>query len=327
MPLILASGQQIAELLQVTVSVLAIGSLYALIALGYTMVYGILRFINFAHGDIVVLGAWFSCAFSRWFLTQRQITAAEAPWWIVPLTMAVAVGCCGLMGYLIERWCYRPLRNVARINVLIAAIGVSMLLQNVGQLPFAFGASPGNMPALITDQTLWNIQLGEGVNAHVAIRQVDVVVLLTAVVLLIGLELLVHHTRLGTAMRAVSFNTQTAALMGIPVDRVISFTFILGSMLAAIAGFLFGMKYISVPQPADTKWVLLGLKAFVAAVVGGIGNLRGAVLGGFLIAAVEQGGGFYVSSNYRDFYVFGLLILTLLIKPTGLLGSPAQEKV
>ncbi len=152
-------------------------------------------------------------------------------------------------------------------------------------------------------------------------------IFVTAAVLMLVLEYLVFRTKLGTAMRAVSFNTETAALMGIPVDRVVSFTFVLGSMLAGGSGFLYAMKYPSLNQPAHTIWVLLGLKAFVAAVIGGIGNVRGAVLGGFVIAFVEQFGAFYISSNYRDVYVFALLILILLVGPTGLLGSPLREKV
>jgi len=144
---------------------------------------------------------------------------------------------------------------------------------------------------------------------------------------MIGLEYLVFRTKLGTAMRAVSFDCDAAALMGVPVDRVISFTFVLGSMLAAAAGFLYALKYPGLNQPAHSTWVLLGLKAFVAAVIGGIGNVRGAVLGGFVIAAVEQFGSFYISPNYRDVYVFALLIAILLVKPSGLLGSTVQEKV
>jgi branched-chain amino acid transport system permease protein len=161
----------------------------------------------------------------------------------------------------------------------------------------------------------------------VVIGLVDAVIFVTAGVLMLALETLVFRTRLGTAMRAVSFNTDIAALMGIPVDRIISFTFVLGSALAAAAGFLYAMRYPGLNQPADAIWVLLGLKAFVAAVIGGIGNVRGAVLGGFLIAFVEQFGAFYASSNYRDVYVFALLIVVLLVRPTGLLGSPLAEKV
>jgi branched-chain amino acid transport system permease protein len=202
------------------------------------------------------------------------------------------------------------------------------LLQNVGQLSFVFGASPQDMPPLLSDRALATFSFGEGESARqLVIGMVDVVIFTTATSLMLIMQYLVFRTKLGVAMRAVSFNTDTAALMGIPVDRVVSFTFVLGSMLAAAAGFLIVMKYPSISQPAHTIWVLLGLKAFVAAVIGGIGNVRGAVLGGFVIAFVEQFGAFYVSSNYRDVYVFTLLILILLVKPSGLLGSTLREKV
>jgi len=201
-------------------------------------------------------------------------------------------------------------------------------LQNLGQLNFMFGATPQRMPALLPAWELARISLpSSGGNRDVVIGLVDVVIVVTSAVLMIGLQYLVFRTKLGTAMRAVSYDVDAAALMGIPVDRVISFTFVLGSVLAAAAGFLYALKYPGLNQPAHATWVLLGLKAFVAAVIGGIGNVRGAVLGGFVIAAVEQFGSFYLSSNYRDVYVFALLIIILLVRPSGLLGSPVQEKV
>jgi branched-chain amino acid transport system permease protein len=163
--------------------------------------------------------------------------------------------------------------------------------------------------------------------AKIPITLVDVTIVATAAVLMIALQILVYRTKLGMAMRAVSFNTETAALMGVSVDRVISFTFVTGAMLAAAAGFLYAMKYTTLQQPAHAGWVLLGLKAFVAAVVGGIGNIRGAVLGGFLIAFIEQFGARYISSDMRDVYVFAVLILVLLVRPQGILGSPVREKV
>jgi branched-chain amino acid transport system permease protein len=174
---------------------------------------------------------------------------------------------------------------------------------------------------------LYRTFAGKNDGHDIVIDSVDVLIFITAAVLMLLLEYLVFRTKLGTAMRAVSFNTDTASLMGIPVDRVISFTFVLGSALAAAAGFLYALKYPSLNQPAHTVWVLLGLKAFVAAVIGGIGHVRGALLGGFVIAGVEQFGAFYISTNYRDVYVFALLILILLVLPTGLLGSPIREKV
>ncbi|MGH9175155.1 MAG: branched-chain amino acid ABC transporter permease [Vicinamibacterales bacterium] len=317
------------DFLQTLVTALAVGSLYALIALGYTMVYGILKFINFAHSDIVVLGAWLSFTLATAGLPLLGVDPQAAPWWTALAVLAAAMLACGLAGFLIERGCYRPLRKAARLNVLITAIGVSLLMQNAGQLDFAFGTQPERMPSLLPNVELVTLSFTETSSgaAGVPIGLVDVTIFLTSAVLMVALELLVFRTRLGRAMRAVSFNCETAALMGINVDRVVSFTFVLGSALAAAAGFLYAMKYPGLNQPAHTVWVLLGLKAFVAAVVGGIGNVRGAVLGGFVIAAVEQFGAFYLSSNYRDVYVFALLILVLLLRPRGLLGSPVQEKV
>ncbi len=321
-----------ADFTQTLMTAAAIGSLYALIALGYTMVYGILKFINFAHSDIVVLGAWSSYTIAVRVLPKLGFDphnpATAPPLWVAIMILPVVMLFCGLVGFIIERLAYRPLRRAPRLNVLITAIGVSLFLQNLGQLDFMFGASPQKMPALLPGWEVASFSFGAGDDARkVVISLVDTMIFATSATLMLVLEYLVFRTKLGTAMRAVSFNTDTAALMGIPVDRVISFTFVLGSMLAAAAGFLYVMKYPGMNQPAHTIWVLLGLKAFVAAVIGGIGNVRGAVLGGFVIAFVEQFGAFYISSQYRDVYVFALLIGILLVKPTGLLGSPLREKV
>lgn len=317
---------------QTLITTIAIGSLYALIALGYTMVYGILKFINFAHSDIVVLGAWGSFSLAVWLFPMLNLDRYDpgtvAPIWMAGVILIAAMVFCGVIGFTIERLAYRPLRKAPRLNVLITAIGVSLLLQNTGQLNFFFGASPESMPTLLPSWELASLTFGEGDSARrVVINLVDVVIFSTAAVLTLIMEYVVFYTKLGVAMRAVSFSTDTAALMGIPVDRVISFTFVVGSMLAAAAGFLYSLKYPGLNQPAHTIWVLLGLKAFVAAVIGGIGNFRGAVLGGFVIAFVEQFGAFYVSTSYRDVYVFALLIVILLVKPSGLLGSPVPEKV
>ena len=315
-----------AEFVQTLVTALAVGSLYALIALGYTMVYGILRFINFAHGDIVVLGAWTSYVLAKWF-EKRLPGDGALPWWVGLLVLAASMAFCGVLGFVIERLAYKPLRHAPRINVLITAIGVSLLLQNVGQLPQVFGASPVRMPALLPDVELARLRFGGDAGRAVVISLVDVVILVTSSLLMLVLEFIVYRTKLGAAMRAVSFSPTTASLMGIPVDRIVSFTFVTGSALAAAAGFLYAMKYPGLNQPAHAIWVLLGLKAFVAAVIGGIGNVRGALLGGFVIAFVEQFGAYYISSNYRDVYVFALLIVILLVRPTGLLGTPLREKV
>lgn len=309
------------KLIQTLLDGLAVGGLYALIALGYTMVYGILKFINFAHSDVFVLGAWLSWVVAVHVLAVPDTAGATASAWVAPVVLLAAMAACGLAGFLIERFAYKPLRNAPRLNVLITAIGVSLLLQNTGQLRVFFGPYPKSMPHLVPDVTL-------GYVAGVRIPLVDVIVLGTALALMLGLEWLIFRTKLGRAMRAVSFNTQLAALMGVNVNAVISFTFVLGSALAAAAGFLFGMKYpAGLKQPADTSWVMLGLKAFVAAVVGGIGNVRGAMLGGVLIGLLEFFGVAYLEPLYRDVYVFSLLILVLLFRPTGLLGRASVEKV
>jgi branched-subunit amino acid ABC-type transport system permease component len=461
--------------LQTLMDGLAVGSLYALIALGYTMVYGILKFINFAHSDVFVLGAWvsFSIALTAGFGNTNPVTGevmmtSIAPWvwWVagsvsaiavlltlyerliqprlpglprsgaaVPMSVAAcwgwslimlvvlaraakmsdtfsflaggiilitAMGTCGLVGFSLERLAYKPLRKAPRLNVLITAIGVSLFLQNLGQLDWMFGTRPQGMPELLQDRVLNRSVIGEGpltltengatvvldqpvnlaagrdykvevfgpsgriANAGIAspvgeyaagssiaisppvttgatdlsyklvrsprvpIRLVDVAGAGTAVVLMLLLDWLVFRTKLGRAMRAVSFSPGNAAIMGINVDRVISITFVIGASLAAAAGFLYSQKYSGLGQTASPTWVLLGLKAFVAAVVGGIGNIRGAMLGGILIGLIEFFSRAYLGEQgpkLCDVVVFGLLIVVLLVRPGGLLGSVATEKV
>jgi branched-chain amino acid transport system substrate-binding protein len=322
----------LADFVQILTTALSVGSLYALIALGYTMVYGILQFINFAHSDVVVLGAWISYTLSTRILPliglNPKSDEVAPPFWVGAVILLAAMLFCSIVGFLIERLAYRPLRRSPRLNVLITAIGVSLLLQNVGQLNFLFGAIPQKMPALLPDFELVRLSIpGGSGNSDVVIGIIDATIIGTSLVLMIVLQYLVFRTKIGTAMRAVAFNPDAASLMGVPVDRIVSFTFVLGSALAAAAGFLFVLKYPELNQPANSTWVMLGLKAFVAAVIGGIGNVRGAVLGGFVIASAEQFGAFYLSSNYRDVYVFALLILILLARPSGLLGSTIQEKM
>lgn len=514
---------------------LAVGSLYALIALGYTMVYGILKFINFAHSDVFVLGAWVSytaaltvgiknpdhpASIAGWVFMaayviasvglmlvlyerfiqpklpphvrrrlpriQMGVTTIIVGAWALAviglvfvargvhangslrmltggIILLIAMLTCGLVGFTLERMAYKPLRKAPRLNVLITAIGVSLLLQNVGQAPWMFGTKPEGMPTLLPDIVLnetvmqkgelqgygtivelipnqhsqrlesdgsqrpkwimrsgvweagagewtwvddgsrrpkWIVQLpwGElrawedlgvlrlnddatletnrsyrldlpdvhGKRFQVAINMrageypagkdlafngqlggllkggepyklvrgprvpinlVDVVGACTALLLMILLDWLVFRTKLGRAMRAVSHNPVTASLMGIPVDWVISFTFVLGAMLAAAAGFLYPQKYSVINQTAAPTWVLLGLKAFVAAVIGGIGNIRGAMVGGILIGLLEFFVKQYISTSMVNVYVFGLLILVLLFKPSGLFGTAMREKV
>ena len=306
------------KLLQTFVDGLAVGSLYALIALGYTMVYGILQFINFAHSDIFMLGAWVSGLLAR--AMGWPSPDVDVPIWAGPFVLLGAMAVCGTLGFTIERLAYRPLRSAPRLNVLITAIGISLLLENVGQLPFVFGTQPERMPTLLPTETLFTV-------AGVNIELVDVLVVGNAIVLMAALDWLVFRTKMGRAMRAVSFSPKVAALMGIPVDRVISFTFVVGSSLAAAAGLLYATKYPGINQPAHATWILLGLKAFVAAVIGGIGNVRGAMAGGLLIGFVELFGAAYLSPHLRDVYVFSLLIAVLLFRPAGLLGTATVEKV
>ncbi len=306
------------QLLQTLKDGVAMGSLYALIALGYTMVYGILKFINFAHSDVVVLGAWLSLIIAR--RLEHAVAWTEAPFWVGPIVLIAAMSLCAAAGFLIERLAYKPLRGAPRLNVLITAIGVSLFLQNIGQQSWAFGTKPAAIPRLVGDAPLFTI-------GKVALNPLDVVGVGTAILLMIALEWLVFHTKIGRGMRAVSHNPTTASLMGVPVDRVISSTFVIGACLAAAGGFLWALKYHQLNQTADTGWTLLGLKAFVAAVVGGIGNVRGAMLGGLAIGLIENFGSAYLSSSLADVYVFSVLIAVLLVRPEGILGRAVAEKV
>ncbi|MBA3818193.1 MAG: branched-chain amino acid ABC transporter permease [Deltaproteobacteria bacterium] len=313
------------ELLQTTINTLAVGGLYALIALGYTLVYGILRFINFAHSDIVAWGGWIGFTVAG---TAGWLLTGAPPLFALPLVLLVTMVVCALMGVTIERLAYRPLRKAPRLNVLITAIGVSLFLQNVGLLDRFFGNRPVTMSSLLPNSVLATF-------GGVQLRLLDTLVIGLAVVLVVMLERIVYGTRMGRAMRAVSFDERTASLMGVNVNVVISVTFALGSALAAAGGILFALRN-DLRMTADTSWVLLGLKAFVAAVVGGIGNVRGAAAGALLIAFVEVFVHHYVMAAFpdkswlgqlQDIYVFGILILVLMFKPSGLLGTSAVEKV
>jgi len=300
------------EFLQQLINGLALGSIYALIALGYTMVYGVLRFINFAHGDIFMLGSfmgfYLAPVVARVFGSHSLLTAF--------VVLALSMLICATIGIIIERLAYRPLRNKPKLAVLITAIGISLLIEYVGQHPKVFTASPKTFPELIPSH---NFQFGA-----VVLSSNEVIVLGLTVILLLGLEFVVQKTRIGTAMRAVSFNATAAALMGINLDVVISFTFGLGSALAAAGGILYAMNY---PSIDPLMGIMPGLKAFTAAVLGGIGNIPGAALGGLLIGVVETFVGGSHWSSYRDAIAFAILILILLFKPSGLLGKGEIEKV
>jgi branched-chain amino acid transport system permease protein len=306
----------VSKLLQTLVNSIALGSLYALIALGYTLVYGVLRFINFAHSDVFAVGAWASFTIATAF--GWGVTGSPA--FAMPVVLLLVMAACALLGVTIELLAYRPLRKAPRLNVLITAIGVSLFLQNVGQLPAVFGTQPQRMPSLIADRVLLTVM-------DVHLRLVDVIVIGLAITLMTALQWMVFRTRLGRAMRAVSFDEKVASLMGINANRVVTITFAIGSALAAAGGLLFALKYEGLKQSADATWVLLGLKAFVAAVVGGIGNVRGAVAGAILIGVVEVFGASYLSPHMRDVYVFVILIVVLLFKPSGIFGKAVPEKV
>jgi branched-chain amino acid transport system permease protein len=284
--------------------------LYALIALGYTMVYGILQFINFAHSDVFMLGAFFSWRFATAFGWARP-SALQATGLLL-----FAMAACALTGFIIERLAYRPLRQAPRLNVLITAIGVSLFIENAGQL--IFGKNVVQFPSP-PEHTF--------VVAGINVRSIEVIAVLAAIVLMVALQTLVFGTKVGRGMRAVAIDHNVAGLMGIPVDRIISLTFIIGSALAGAAGLLVGVTYGQIKQPADASWILYGLKAFVAAVIGGIGNLPGAMLGGLLLGLSEQFVAGYVSTTFRDAIAFGLLIVILLVRPSGLLGRRVVEKV
>jgi branched-chain amino acid transport system permease protein len=301
------------EILQQLVNGMALGAIYALIALGYTMVYGVLRFINFAHGDVFMLGS-----FAGYFLAplvNRFLPAQSYLGAILVLVLAMII--CAGIGMLIEFLAYRPLRNRPKLIVLITAIGVSLFIEYTCQHKAVFGAAPRSFPDLIP-ATTWKFG-GFVIGSH------QVLVLVTSLLLLIALTFIVQKTKVGTAMRAVSFNEKAAALMGINVNFIISFTFGLGSALAAAGGILFAMNYASIDP---LMGVQTGLKAFVAAVFGGIGNLPGAALGGILLGLIETvAGGIPAISPYRDGIAFAILILILLFRPAGLLGKLQPEKV
>ena len=295
-----------AEFLQQLLNGLSLGAIYALIALGYTMVYGVLRFINFAHSDVFMVGAFIG------YFAGRLVP--EGTLWGGLIVLLVAMAGCAVLGMLIERLAYRPLRGAPTLNVLITAIGVSLLLEYSGQV--FFGAAPRTFPAILPSA---NFTLG-----GLVLSSNQLVVIVVAVLLMIGLELIVHRTKIGMAMRAVSLNPRAAQLVGVNNDVVISFTFGLGSALAAAGGVLYALNY---PSIDPLMGVMPGLKAFVAAILGGIGNIPGAALGGLLLGVVETFVNGSQWSTYKDAIAFAILIVILLFRPAGLLGRATVEKV
>jgi branched-chain amino acid transport system permease protein len=335
-------------MLQQLVNGIALGSVYALIALGYTMVYGVLRLINFAHGDIYMLGAFFG------YYISRSIGAAQDP--SLPrtaLTFVLSMAAAAAVGFLIERFAYRPLRALPRIASLITAIGVSLLLEFGGQIVFGpnFKAFPpliADRPALVLEPATpgasltdpapvqptghWRCVVGgnpwfqfrAGGNWSLVVSMVQVIILLVSLFLMAALTWIVLRTKIGRAMRAISYDMRAASLMGVTTDQVIAFTFAIGSALAAAAGIL---DAIYKPTINPLMGVLPGLKAFVAAVLGGIGNIPGAMLGGMLLGLAETTVVALGLSTYRDAIAFSILILILLVRPRGLLGAVSEEKV
>jgi len=290
--------------LQQLINGLQLGFVYALIALGYTMVYGIVRLINFAHGDVFMVGAYFGFfAMASWKLP-------------FPLAICVAMAGCAILGMAIERFAYKPLRSAPRISALITAMGVSLFLENFTNLKFVFGPTPRAYPRPFAVQ---NYNLG-----GVDITNIQIIVFGVALLLMVSLTLFVNYTKMGRAMRATSFDKDTARLMGINVDNVISLTFGVGSALAGAGGVLFGIAY---PQIQPLMGIMPGLKAFVAAVLGGIGVIPGAVLGALIMGVTETFTSAYISSTLRDAVAFAILIVVLLVRPAGLLGKSAREKV
>jgi branched-chain amino acid transport system permease protein len=309
-------------LLQELVVGLSTGAIYALIALGYTMVYGIIELINFAHGDVFMIGSLISIAIFGVF----GINAASQPQGLalVGLMLVACLGSmlfCALLGVVIERIAYRPLRNAPRLAPLITAIGVSLILEDIGKL--WKGVSNVSFPQIFPSTTYY---IGD-----VSISSVNILVFVVAVVLMIALQLFVSRTRTGRAMRAVAQDREAAALMGVNVDRIISITFFIGSGLAGAAGFIYGLQYGST---IFSIGLYLGLIAFTAAVLGGIGNLVGAMLGGILIGLIEAFATLIPSSilphggaPWHDAIIFAVLILILVFRPSGLLGQQTPEKV
>jgi len=302
------------NVLQQLVNGLSLGGIYALIALGYTMVYGIIELINFAHGDVYTLGTFFSLAILGLLGVSNQLHGT--PLVIdVAITVIGAMILCGLVGVVIERFAYRPLRNAPRLAPLITAIGVSFILENVMQL--WRGPSPVPFPQVFPNPA-WVV-------GGIEIQAKQMMVILFAIVMMVALQLFIYNTKLGKAMRATAQDRDAAQLMGINVNATIALTFLIGSALAGAAGFVSGVYY-------QSTWFFngfnAGLKAFTAAVLGGIGNLAGAMLGGFLIGLIEALANLFPNGNqWSNVVVFSVLVLVLIFRPSGLLGESLPEKV
>lgn len=287
--------------LQQSLNALQLGSIYALIALGYTMVYGILTMINFAHGDLFMIGAFFT------FFAASLLGLPFVP------TLLVSMIGVALLGVLIERVAYKPLRQAPRVSAIITALGVGIFLEN---FTLVFNPYPRNVPMLIPNTT-WVV-------GGVSISSLQLIIIALAIVLMVLLDFIVRKTMVGMAMRAISWDKTIVPLMGVPVDLVISITFALGTSLGAAAGTMYSLAF---PVIDPYMGILIGWKAFISAVVGGIGNIRGAMIGGFILGAVEIMVAAFMPSTYRDFVAFTLLLVLLIFRPYGILGKPRLQKV
>ena len=291
---------------------LTLGAIYALVALGYTMVYGVIQLINFAHGEVFMVGAY--VALSLFLLAKAVPFLHGLPWWVLVIFAGMgSMIVCACLGWFAERVAYRPIRRAPRLNALITAIGLSFFLQNA--LMLIFGATDRQFPNLMP---LVRWQAG-GVN----ITLMQVIVWTSSGLLMLGLQVLVMRTRLGKAMRATAQDLTACALLGIPVNKIIGVTFAMGSMLAAIGGLLFGLNYGTINFHDG---YLIGVKAFTAAVLGGIGNIPGAMVGGFILGLLEVLGAGYLSAQWKNVFAFVILVGLLLFKPTGLLGERLAER-
>ncbi|MDO4830275.1 MAG: branched-chain amino acid ABC transporter permease [Clostridia bacterium] len=284
---------------------ISLGSVYAIIALGYTMVYGIAKMLNFAHGDVIMVGAYMAFVASSWLGINPL------------LAVLIAIVVCTLLGVLIERFAYKPLRNASTLAVLITAIGMSYLLQNAALL--IFGSNPKTFTSITAD--IPSVSLFDG---SLIITSESIVTVVACIIIMVGLTIFTKKSKMGKAMRAVSEDKDAAELMGINVNVTISVTFAIGSALAAIAGVLLCSAY---PVLIPTTGSMPGIKAFTAAVFGGIGSIPGAMLGGILLGIIEIFAKSYISTQLSDAIVFAVLIIVLLVKPTGLLGKKIREKV
>jgi branched-chain amino acid transport system permease protein len=288
-------------LLQQSLNALQLGSIYALIALGYTMVYGILTMINFAHGDLFMVGAFF-CFIAATFLKLPFIP-----------TLLISMAGVALLGVVIERVAYKPLRQAPRVSAIITALGVGIFLEN---FTLVFAPYPQHVPTLI-ENTTWQI-------GGVSVSSLQLIIIALSLVLMLLLDFIVRRTMVGMAMRAISWDKTIVPLMGVPLNLVISATFALGTSLGAAAGVMYALAF---PVIDPYMGILIGWKAFIAAVVGGIGNIRGAMIGGFLLGAVEILVAAFLPSTYRDFVAFALLLVLLIFRPYGILGKPRPQKV